>query len=268
MNDYSAREKRFSVMYETVLKAGEALMKYFRKAGLSVNEKSYDNPVTEADLAANEIIVEALKQNFPEDGFLSEELLNQKWEDRAKKEFVWLIDPLDGTKQFIKGKDEFSVSVGLLEKNIPVLGFVYNPAKDFFLAGGKGLGLYLNQKKLEFVKQSSLQENSISIVVSSTELKENLFSELKNHTLTGVSSVAYKMALVAKGDFLVFLSKKPKNEWDIAAGAALLKERGYLLYDGNFKPIFFNKKNPISQGIICGHPESLNTLRNVLSFSK
>ncbi|MCS6984364.1 MAG: 3'(2'),5'-bisphosphate nucleotidase CysQ [Leptospiraceae bacterium] len=249
-------------MYETVLFAGKRLMDFFGKKELFVRHKDKENPVSEADLTVNAIILDSIAHYFPQDSYVSEET-EETSRPTKNKEYRWVIDPLDGTKPFLRGRDEFSISVGLLYHDIPALGFIYNPAKEFYLCGGYGMGIYFFHERLDLTQAPTKKPDEIRIVVSRTELKENLFEDLSSFSLTGISSVAYKIALVVKGNFDLFISRRPKNEWDIAAGAALLRERGFFLYDSFFEPISFHNDHPQKTGIICGDPQYLDILKSI-----
>ena len=266
-------QKEVDTILPAVLDAGATLLKFFKEKNYTVHEKSANNPVTEADFAANKILIEAIQANFPDDAILSEEVsdghsrseMNQSRQGNAR---VWVIDPLDGTKEFVAGIPHFSVSVGLLVDSQPVLGFIHNPASQFTIHGGKDTPVTCNR---EIIKPRQYQPKDLSemnICLSRSEFKKGLFSDLlKTVTLKEsqvIGSVAYKLGLVAAGKFDLILSKKPKNEWDIAGGAGIFSALQYALLDEKSQEIAFNKEDTRSYGLIGGSPEAIKTYHKFL----
>lgn len=260
-------------MHKAVLIAAEKIMTFYESKDLVVEEKSPNNPVTEADFAANSILVKHIRQNFPDDAILSEESneefsLTEKSRLLQTQPRVWILDPIDGTRQFIKGTGQFSISVGLVEEGVPVLGFICNPAHGFFLSGGKETGLLSKGKPY----QPPTDKPGISVCISNTEKKQNLFSKLESEIFIPenaiIGSVAYKMGLVAYGKFNLILSKKPKNEWDIAGGMALFSARNYSLLDQDFQEIILNKKDTRSYGLIGGSLDAISWYKEFLTRKK
>lgn len=264
-------EKKYQKEHETLLPvvrdAGAAVMKYFTAKNYEVKHKDPENPVTDADFAANTILRNALEKYFPDDAILSEESdsddqRGQMERDRFLKKRVWIIDPIDGTREFIKGRDQFAVSLGLVENQKAVLGFIFNPARDYLVSGGLSLGLFKDGLAYQPVgsRKFNPPESYPKIVASRTEyfagdLKhlEPFYKDLTEHS---IGSIAYKLALVADGTYDLAVSTRPKNEWDIAGGAALLAASGLELYEGNFMPVIFNKPQTESRGLIAGTREA------------
>lgn len=259
-NKYLAEHE---IMLPVVREAGAAVMRYFTQKDYDIQHKDPENPVTDADFAANRILCTALEKFFPDDAILSEESDTEaergKMErDRFLKKRVWIIDPIDGTREFIKGRDQFAVSLGLVENQKAVLGFIFNPARDYLMSGGPGLGLFKDGKVFmpAPAKIFNPPETYPKIVASRTEyfagdLKhlEPYYKDLSDHS---IGSIAYKLALVADGTYDLAVSTRPKNEWDIAGGAALLAASGLELYEGDFTPVTFNKPQTESRGLIAG----------------
>lgn len=272
MRDYSAEH---NVMLPVVREAGHAVMRFFTRGSYEIQHKDPENPVTEADFAANRILVRAIRELFPDDALLSEEneypherqAMNA---ERAQRRRVWVIDPIDGTREFIKGRQNFAISVGLVEAGKAVLGFVFNPATDYLLSGGPGLGLFRNGEKFTPPGRPDFSppQSYPRIVVSRTELKDRQLSHLQDYYADlenrAMGSIAYKLALVADGTFDLAVSVKPKNEWDLAGGAALLAAEQLELRDGSFAPLTFNKAETETLGLIAGTTDACAWYRNTL----
>lgn len=234
------------------VQAGKKIMKYF-ETDLDVRHKSYRNPVTDADLDADKIIHDLLTDTYPDFGWLSEETKDSP--DRLSKEFTWVVDPLDGTKEFIEGVPHFVVSIGLVQNGNPVLGVLYNPVTEEMFHAVRGNGTYYNDKEVQCSQKENMDQ--VDIVVSRSEIRAGLW---ENYTQTfqsrsEIGSVAYKLGLVASGKFEFFATLKPKNEWDICAGQIILTEAGGTLRNiGNFTPPVFNQKTTLqTPGLVGGN---------------
>ena len=157
--------------------AGKILMKYYQSDNKEVKMKGVDNPVTIADNEADQYLCDFLTGEFPNDGWLSEETVDT--DERLNKDRVWIVDPLDGTKEFIEGIPHFSVSIGLVYNSEPVVGVIYNPATDEMFSCQKGKGVYLNGNKVIASKKNLLIDSKIT--VSRSELKRNEWEPYKNN---------------------------------------------------------------------------------------
>lgn len=260
MADY---QREHTLLLPVIQEAGAAVMRFFQRRDYHIAHKDPENPVTEADFAANRILVQALRTLFPRDAILSEETeeigeRNRMDAERSSRPRVWVIDPIDGTREFIKGRPQFAISLGLVVEGAAVLGFVFNPAEDCLLSGGPGIGLWQNGKPT-FPKERppfAPPQSYPRIVVSRTELNEKRLSALERVypqlEQCAMGSIAWKLALVACGQYDLAVSVKPKNEWDIAGAAALLAASGLELREGDFSPVRFNKPNTESLGLIAG----------------
>jgi len=271
MQDYSAEH---NALLPVVREAGHAVMRFFTRGEYEVRHKDPENPVTEADFAANRILVRAIRELFPHDALLSEEIEHPHERgamnaERSERKRVWVIDPIDGTREFIKGRPQFAVSVGLVEEGRAVLGFICNPAADYLLSGGPGLGLFRDGKRFipthrpAFTPPASYPR----IVVSLSEFKQNQITHLQKYYADlehrAMGSIAYKLALVADGTFDLVISVKPKNEWDLAGGAALLAAERLELRDGSYAPLVFNKAETETLGLIAGTKDACLWYKNI-----
>jgi myo-inositol-1(or 4)-monophosphatase len=240
--------------------AGEAIMGFYRRR-FTVEDKSPDNPVTDADLAADRLLHERLLALEPDAGWLSEETADNA--DRLERRLVWVVDPLDGTKEFVMGIPEFSVSVALVDDGKPVLAVIYNPATRELYSARHGHGVTYNGRPVRISARTDLAGAAVD--ASRSEMKRGEFEPFAGLVeLKVVGSIAYKLARVAAGQADATWSRGPKHEWDICAGTLLVTEAGGRCVDLDGEPIRFNKSFPKVNGLIADnghlHGELLETL--------
>lgn len=231
--------------------AGKIIMQYYR-ADYEIKEKGYHNPVTTADNEADSFLKSTLTDAMPEYGWLSEETVDSK--DRLDKERVWIVDPLDGTKEFIEGVPHFVVSIALVDKGIPIIGVLHNPVTEETFYAAKGEGAYLNNIRYHCSIKASTKE--MVILNSRSETRRGLWEpyKAKFKELRAIGSVAYKMGLTATGKADIFATLRPKNEWDVCAGTCLINEAGGKVIDLNGNELSFNnQKTLIEPGLIAGY---------------
>ena len=243
-------EKDLALAKKAALEAGEAVMRYFKSTNFEIKNKGVNNPVTTADFEANNIIKEILINNDTSFGWLSEETVDSQ--ERIKKENVWVVDPIDGTKEFIEGVPHFSISIGMVSKGEPVVGVIYNPAKNELFTACSGGGSKLNGEPINCLSKN----NERTIMVSRSEIKRGMWDAYKKIFLDiiPVGSVAYKLGLIAAGRSNLFATLQPKNEWDVCAGNCIINEAGGNLLDlyGNER-LYNSVDTKISPGLIAGH---------------
>jgi myo-inositol-1(or 4)-monophosphatase len=228
--------------------AGEILRHYWKREGLKVGSKGHDNPVTQADLEADGAIKKLLRDPFPAYGWLSEETVDN--DDRLKCRRVWIVDPLDGTKEFINGIPEFSVAIALIEDGVPILGVTYNPIKREMYWSARGVGCHLNTRRVRVTRVRTLKRATVLASRSETARGEwQVFHGMLIVSPTG--SVAYKLAMVAAGKADATFTRSPKSEWDIASGAALVAEAGGTITDIKGRALRFNQRDVKLEGLIA-----------------
>ena len=241
--------------------AGDTIMGYYRSS-YDVKEKSPDNPVTDADYAADTLLKQSLTARLPEAGWLSEETVDQP--DRLQKERVWIVDPLDGTKEFIMGIPEFAVSVALVEDGQPILGVIYNPAADELFYGTSHGGIFLNDRRVKVTDRTQLKGARID--ASRSERKRGEFEPFEDHLQIRImGSAAYKLARVAAGLCDASWSRGPKNEWDICAGVLLVMEAGGRCVDLNNAAFIFNRPSTLVSGFIADNGRLHNSIIRTLA---
>jgi myo-inositol-1(or 4)-monophosphatase len=217
-------EREADVAREAAIAGGEVITRHASAERRASFEKSNDNPVTAADLEANAAIHAVIRAAFPEDAVLSEETADNA--ARLGAERVWIVDPLDGTKEFIEGVPQFAVSVALAFRGQPVAGCVYQPTTRQCFSARAGGGAQLDGQRVCVSSAASLAE---SVMLSSrTELKRGQIEAFRAlfARIEPVGSVALKLALVAAGRADFWISAAPKSEWDVCAGDLLVREAG------------------------------------------
>lgn len=254
--------QELSVAENAALQAGRIISQYYKRK-VAVDHKSPEQPVTVADREANDMIKSILLGAFPQDGWLSEETLDTS--DRLKKDRCWIIDPLDGTKEFIAGIPEFAVSIGLSIKNQAVLGVVYNPVKDELYTAIKGCGAFFNRQKISTTQTSNLLD--ARFVVSRSETKRGDWKAFENQIgqLIISGGLAYKMCEVAKGSADASFSLSPKSEWDLAASVVIVEEAGGIVRTPDNSVFLLNQSNPKVKGIIYSNGPLYEPIRELIA---
>jgi len=213
--------------------AGKAIMQVY-KQDFEVEYKQDSSPLTLADKKANDIIEDGLNKlsvNLP---ILSEEGNNIPYKDRKHWEYFWLVDPLDGTKEFVKKNDEFTVNIALIYKDTPILGVVYAPALDVCYWAKQGEGAFKDGQNLPLKAES--QRNTYKIVASRSHMSDetqafiDAIDTQKEKELISIGS-SLKICLVAEGEADIYPRLGPTMEWDTGAAHAIVNESGGQLND-------------------------------------
>lgn len=255
--------RELDIAIEAARNAGHKIADIYHRQDFSIIEKS-DNrgPLTEADLAANAIICNTLRTAFPEDGILSEENIDDK--TRLQKSRVWIIDPLDGTREFTLGIPEFAVSIGFTIDGEVKLGVLYNPITEELITGVVGEGATVNGVPIRCSQHENVSGGRF--LVSRSEHKKGWFDIWKNEAeMTPMGSVAYKLGRVAMGEAEATFTPKPRNEWDLCGGVACILAAGGHATDGDGRPYRFNQSDPLNIGV-CGTNGAIHT--KVLSMMR
>lgn len=243
-------------LVETAVRAGEAIMDIYNGSDFEVNLKSDNSPLTNADHAANHIIVDALaKYGWP---ILSEEGRNIPFDERKDWSRFWMVDPLDGTKEFIKKNGEFTVNIALIENQVPIWGVVYAPAlnKLYFVDDKQQVILRQNGAESVLVKKRSatdFSKKNIRVVASRSHLDEKttqLISTMTDPVLVSMGS-SLKFMIIAEGNADVYPRYAPTMEWDTAAAHAILNRLDInVLIEDSTAELSYNKENLLNPGFI------------------
>jgi len=199
------------------------------------------DPVTEADHAADAVLKEILPQ--PGEGWLSEESVDDA--DRLDRRRVWIVDPIDGTREFVEGIPEWCISIGLLEDGVPVAGGIYNPATDELVLGSLETGVTYNGAAARVTEPANGER--VSVLASRSEIKRGEWDGFVDarYEVRACGSVAYKLGLVAAGRVDATWTLVPKSEWDVAAGTALVRAAGGVVTLAGGAEPGFNKPKPV-----------------------
>lgn len=241
--------------------AGDVLLSYF-KSDYEIQDKGFMNPVTTADFAANDYLEAHLRDAQPEYGWLSEETTDS--DARLERERLWVVDPLDGTKEFIEGVPQFVVSIALAEHGRPILGVLYNPVTKELFTGYKGEPAMLNGTPVTASLVGQMAD--AEILNSRTETKRGLWQNYDAHfkTLTPVGSVAYKLGLVAAGMSDMFATLRPKSEWDVCAGDIILECAGAAMVKVSGEQVQYNNRDVIIRpGLVAGNAQLINQFQEL-----
>ena len=223
--------------------AGKILIKYLNVDDQNIEYKSEDSPVTIADHKADRYLSNFIGGEFPHDGWLSEETVDTK--ERLDKKRTWIIDPLDGTKEYIKKLPEFSISIALVENNIPVIGVIYNPISEELFYAEKNKGAFLNGMQIKISDKKDIK--NASLIVSRSEYGNNLWNNYKSSfsSIKSIGCIAYKLGLAAANVYDITATVAPKNEWDICAGDCIIREAGGAMRKINGESINYNQKKTL-----------------------
>ncbi len=233
-------------------KAGDAIMGIYEK-DFGIEYKDDKSPLTEADTMSNEIICQALGELYPEIPLMSEENKAIPFDERKDWDYYWCIDPIDGTKEFIKKNGEFTVNIALIHQNAPVLGVVYAPALGDMYMAKKGSGAFKNGERLP-LQRNLTPEMYLNVVASKSHLSEETqaFIDALAKTTEEIHQVSkgssLKLCMVAEGEADVYPRLAPTMEWDTAAADAVVRESGKMTYQYTQDteaetPMVYNKEN-------------------------
>jgi len=242
-------ERELEIAKEAAVLAGKAIMEVYEESGeVEVEYKEGDMPLTRADKASNKVIVDILKKEFPEYSILSEEEKDNL--DRLKNDYCFVVDPLDGTKEFIKRNGQFTVNIALSYKGKSIMGVIYVPVTGELYYAAEGSGAYLITKQGEEAQklQVSDKTENLKVVMSSSHGCEQMDRLLEEHNLTDFVKIgsSLKGCLVAKGDADIYYRFNPTMEWDTAAMQCIAEEAGAIFMQMDKTPMTYNREDSLN----------------------
>lgn len=244
-------------------RAGDAILEYYHQdKEVEISRKEDDSPLTKADLASHEIIMEALQELDPETPVISEESGIPEYEDRKGWTKFWIVDPLDGTKEFIKKNGEFTVNIALVDEGVPVMGVVYVPDKETVYYAEKGKGAYKQvgvEEPQRIYSSPARKDEPLVAVQSRSHGSETLKEQLSEQGLQVEKAIpagsSLKFCLVAEGKADIYPRMGPTMEWDVAAGDAVYR---YSARKGAHpSPLTYNKPDLKNGSFIVGLDENV-----------
>ena len=228
-----------NLVKESILEAGKLALKWFKKDPEKW-EKDDGSLVSKADIEINDLLNKLLKNKNPEFGWLSEE--NEDDKSRLNKKITFVVDPLDGTKAFLEGKKEFSISIAIVKNGLPISGIVFSPSTGEMFEAEKNKGSWKNNKKITISNYSRLKK--CKMIAFKPMFSHPAWKEpWPKMDVENRNSIAYRMALVASGQYDAMMALNSKNDWDIAAGDLLISESGGIVTLHTNKKIIYNTEN-------------------------
>jgi 3'(2'), 5'-bisphosphate nucleotidase len=234
---------------EIGIQAGRAILEIY-EGGFQVEQKEDHTPLTEADLAAHEIIEKGLRELTPDLPVITEESASIPFEERRKWQRYWLVDPLDGTREFIRRSGEFTVNIALVENHEAVLGIIYAPVLGVYYYACRGQGAYMREATSEpqRLHVRRWDGGKATVVCSSAthqgKYLQTLMDNLGDYDVVCLGS-ALKSCLVAEGRADIYARLGPTSEWDTAAAQCVVEEAGGHITDTQMRPLRYNTKDSL-----------------------
>ena len=246
-------------LIETFNFAGKESIKLYEE-GLKIQIKEDKSPVSNGDLKVNELLSRKISQLTPNIPIISEETVNLKKKNQAK--IFWLIDPIDGTKEYIAGKDEYTLNAALVINTVPVLGLVGVPKKDkLFFSYSPGESYLIENnitKKINCTKKQP--KNKIVALSSVIKPSDMILNILKKHNVTSIVKMAssYKFCVIASGEYDIYAARERANEWDYAAGHAVAQNAGAIIKTLDERPFLYGKEDYKNPSLLIKRSNNLN----------
>lgn len=240
--------------------AGELIMAR-RAAGLTVEYKLNNSPVTDADLAADALLTQRLRTARPDYGWLSEETADNP--DRLAKRHIFLVDPIDGTRAYVKGRPWFAVSIAVVEDGVPVAGVVLAPELGETYTAVAGGGAFLNGAPIAPSGRAVL-EDSAMVGDKALFAHPNWPEPWPSMRIESRNSLAYRICLVASGAFDAAVAPTSKSDWDLGAADLVAREAGAAIFDRNGAAFVYNRPKPEQAGLVACAPGLATLILNRL----
>ena len=230
------------------------------KKGLQIEIKEDNSPVSNGDLKVNELITNKIKDLTPNIPIVSEETVDLGKKNEAK--IFWLIDPIDGTKEYIAGKEEYTLNAALVFNTVPVLGLVGVPKKNrLFYTHGPGESYLIENGMTKKLNCKKLQPKGKVVALSSVvKPSDIILNKLKGFNVTNIVKMAssYKFCVIATGEYDVYAARERANEWDYAAGHAVAQNAGAIIKTLDEKPFLYGKADYRNPSLLIKRSENLN----------
>ena len=239
--------------------AGKESIRLYQE-GLKIQIKEDRSPVSNGDLRVNELISRRISEVTPNIPIISEETVDLKIKNTSK--IFWLIDPIDGTKEYIAGKDEYTINAALVINKVPVLGLVGAPKKNrLFFSYSPGESYLIEKNKTKKINCEKQQPKGKIVALSSTfKPSDMILNKLKEYNVTSIVKMAssYKFCVIATGEYDIYAAKERANEWDYAAGHAVAQNAGAIIKTLDQKPFLYGKENYKNPSLLIRRSKNLN----------
>jgi len=247
---------------EVALQRAASVLSPFKPGAVELEYKAGHDPVTEADRAVDEAVHTILLQDG--EGWLSEETADNL--DRLNKKCLWVVDPLDGTREFVQGIPEWCVSIAWVQDGDALAGGILNPATGETFLGSRNTGVKRNGLPARVSPRPEL--HGALVLGSRSEFNRGEWKQFQDGSLVlrPVGSVAYKLALVAAGLADATWTLVPKHEWDVAAGTVLVQAAGGVVRNLDGSPVKFNCRKPWLPGLIAAGPNLYSEISHLLKI--
>ena len=246
-------------LIETFDFAGKESIRLYEE-GLKIQIKEDKSPVSNGDLKVNELLSKKISQLTPNIPIISEETVNLKKKNQAK--IFWLIDPIDGTNEYIAGKDEYTLNAALVINTVPVLGLVGVPKKDkLFFSYSPGESYLIENNKTKKINCAKKQpKNKIVALSSVIKPSDMILNILKKHNVTSIVKMAssYKFCVIATGEYDIYAARERANEWDYAAGHAVAQNAGAIIKTLDERPFLYGKEDYKNPSLLIKRSNNLN----------
>jgi myo-inositol-1(or 4)-monophosphatase len=239
-----------ALLAEAAREAGEVARRFYKRDPKQWDKSGDQGPVTEADLAVDELLKDRLRSARPDYGWLSEETPDAT--DRLEADRVFIVDPIDGTRAFIEGNPTWSHSLAVVERGAVVAAVVFLPMHDLLYAAHAGGGATVNGEPMAASSRDALAEAEVLAARPAMDAHNWIDAQVPDVKRQFRSSLAYRMAMVAEGRKDAMLTLRATWEWDVAAGALLVAEAGGIVTDRKGAPLAFNNPHPQVNGVVAG----------------
>ena len=246
-------------LINTIDQAGKESIRLY-KEGLKIEIKKDNSPVSNGDLKVNKLITNKILEITPNIPIVSEETVNLNIKNKSK--IFWLIDPIDGTKEYIAGKDEYTLNAALVIDKVPVLGLVGVPKKNrLFYSFNPGESYLIENNKTKKIDCSKKQpKDKIVALSSSFKPSDVILNKLKEYKVNSIvkMSSSYKFCVIATGEYDIYAARERANEWDYAAGHAVAENAGAIIKTLDGKPFLYGKEDYKNPSLLIRRSENLN----------
>ena len=247
-----SQEKLLSIALESAKKAGQEVARYYKNGNFTAEIKEDNSPVTSADIAANDVLMDELKRLTPDIPIISEEVGALALVQRSKWSRYWLLDPIDGTGEFIAGSGDFAVNVALVENGWPTIGVIHAPDHQLTYYAQNNLGAFkendAGSRQIHVAKYDGQRRIKVAI---SRRQDINLMGQYLNSKYdfdhVALGSCSLKNCLIAEGGADCYLRVGPTGEWDTGASHCIIEQAGGSIIDSEFKPLTYNQRETLMQ---------------------